>query len=36
VELRRQEAARVEGAARGEFEFWEEDFPELRQNAKAE
>lgn len=36
VELRRQEAARVEGAARGEFEFWEEDFPELRQNAKIE
>ncbi|WP_250467418.1 AMP-binding protein [Caballeronia sp. GAFFF2] len=31
VDLRRQEAARTNTAVRGEFEFWEEDFPELRQ-----
>jgi acetyl-CoA synthetase len=31
VELRKQEAARTQEGARGEFEFWEEDFPELRQ-----
>ncbi|WP_244816898.1 AMP-binding protein [Caballeronia sp. Lep1P3] len=30
VDLRRQEAARTQDGARGEFEFWEDDFPELR------
>lgn len=35
VDLRRQEAGRTEDGARGEFEFWEEDFPELRQPSKA-
>jgi acetyl-CoA synthetase len=29
VELRRREEARAAGAARGELEFWQEDFPEL-------
>jgi acetyl-CoA synthetase len=36
VDLRRQEIARTQDGARGEFEFWEEDFPELRQNSKAD
>jgi acetyl-CoA synthetase len=35
VDLRRQEASRVQGGARGEFEFWEEDFPELRQTTAS-
>ncbi|MFM0519947.1 MULTISPECIES: AMP-binding protein [Caballeronia] len=36
VDLRRQEIARTQDGARGEFEFWEEDFPELRQTSKAD
>jgi acetyl-CoA synthetase len=35
VDLRRQEASRVRDGARGEFEFWEEDFPELRQTTAS-
>jgi acetyl-CoA synthetase len=31
VDLRRQEAARAQDGARGEFEYREEDFPELKQ-----
>jgi len=31
VDLRRQEAARTQDGARGEFEFWEEDFLDPRQ-----
>jgi acetyl-CoA synthetase len=32
VDLRRQEAARTQDGARGEFEFWEEDFLDPRPN----
>jgi acetyl-CoA synthetase len=30
VELRGNEAAQRQAGQRGEYEFWEEDFPELR------
>ncbi|VXC01670.1 4-hydroxybutyrate--CoA ligase 1 [Burkholderia sp. 8Y] len=36
VDLRRQEAARAQNGARGEFEFWEDDFPDLRQSGAAD
>jgi acetyl-CoA synthetase len=33
VELRRQEDQRRKDDERGEFEFWEEDFPDLKKSA---
>ncbi|WP_250500295.1 AMP-binding protein [Caballeronia sp. GAWG1-5s-s] len=36
VDLRRQEVARAQDGARGAFEFWEDDFPELRQSGVAD
>jgi acetyl-CoA synthetase len=35
VDLRKQEIVRTQEGARGEFEFWEEDFPELRQTGAS-
>jgi acetyl-CoA synthetase len=37
VDLRRREMTRAEETgARNELEFWEEDFPELRQTGKSD
>ncbi|SAL25571.1 AMP-binding protein [Caballeronia concitans] len=36
VDLRRHEASRTQDANRGEHEYWEEDFPELRQRNDAD
>jgi acetyl-CoA synthetase len=35
VDLRKQEIVRTQEGARGEFEFWEDDFPELRQTGAS-